>query len=239
MRARSATAPSKPPGFEPWERSSRRAASRLESIRGVGSKSSARIRNAAKRLENDARRGLKDPLRHRKPAQRADQSSECSSRARRSAPKSQATEAQDSKRPSSASTQTSPTPASRPPDSGECSQGHGGRSESRAALERMVEFLNEPDTSDARVRDGRHQASPGEIPQRPERRSGTNTLAQAATYNGLLAEIEGLEPGPRRRESRRGHPRRESLAGIEGLEPGPGRQGRRRVKGRRAHRRSD
>ena len=37
----------------------RTSASRLESIRGVGSKSSARIRTAAKRLENDARRGLK------------------------------------------------------------------------------------------------------------------------------------------------------------------------------------
>ena len=35
------------------------SASRLESIRGVGSKSSARIRTAAKRLENEARRGLK------------------------------------------------------------------------------------------------------------------------------------------------------------------------------------
>jgi len=41
------------------------SASRLESIRGVGSKSSARIRTAAKRLENEARRGLKVGELHR------------------------------------------------------------------------------------------------------------------------------------------------------------------------------
>ena len=71
---------------------------------------------------------------------------------------------------------------------------------STAALERMVAFMNEPDTATLET----------EIADIRRRLAGSRSsraaiwddyAAQAATYNGLLTEIEGLEPGagPQRR----------------------------------------
>ena len=204
------------------------SASRLESIRGVGSKSSARIRNAAKRLENDARRGLRV---------RFDIESLPREQTKLLNTLRALDEARRSVRPLGPRLEAARLRIDADFDDARVAASRLRRmlvrprrkKRSIAALERMVEFVNEPDTAtlESEIADIRRRLA------RP--RSGRAVIwdeyaTQAATYNGLLAEIEGLEPGPGRRESRRGHPRRESLAGIEGLEPGPGRQGRRRAK---------
>lgn len=179
----------------------RTSASRLESIRGVGSKSSARIRTAAKRLENDARRGLK--VRFDIGNQPKDQTKLLNAlraldEARRSVrpmvPKLEAAKRRidadfaDARVASSRLRRMIARPRRK--------------ERSRAALERMVEFLNEPETETL-------ESEMADIRRRLERpRSGRTAIwdeyaRQAATYNGLLAEVEELEVGSGRQGRRR------------------------------------
>ena len=203
------------------------SASRLQSIRGVGSKSSDRIRSAAKRLENDARRSLR--VRFDIEIQPTEQTKLLNAlraldEARRSVrPLGPGLEAAMLR--IDADIADARVAASR---FRRVFAGARRRERSRAALERMVEFLNEPETAalESEIADIRRRLA--------KPRSGRAAVwdeyaAQAATYNGLLAEIEGLEPRPGRRQSRRGRPRRESPTGIEGLKTSLVRQRRRRA----------
>ena len=203
------------------------SASRLESIRGVGSKSSVRIRTAAKRLENDARRGLRV---------RFDIGSQPKEQTKLLNALRALDEARRSVRPLRPGLEAAKLRIDADFADARVAASRFRRvfarprrkERSRAALERMVEFLSEPETAAL-------ESEIADIRRRQARsRSGRAAIwdeyaTQAATYNGLLAEIEDLEAGPGRRETGRGHSRRESLAGIEGLKTGRGRQGRRRA----------
>jgi len=172
------------------------SASRLESIRGVGSTSSSRIRTAAKRLENEARRGLKVRFDiGNKPREQTKllNALRALDDARRSVrPISPRLEA--AKRRIDADFADARVAASR----FRRMLARSRRKErSRAAFERMVEFLNEPETAAL-------ESEIADIRSRLEKPSSGRTgiwdeyAAQAATYNGLLAEIEELELGPDR-----------------------------------------
>ena len=176
--------------------------SRLESIRGVGSKSSARILTAARRLENDARKRLKVRFDiDRRPRQQTGllNTLRALDEARRSVrplrPRLDAATLRvdadfaDARVAASRLRQMFARPRRK--------------ERARAALERMVAFVNEPDTrtleseiADIRRRLARPHIAPAAI--------WDDFAARAATYNGLLAEIEGPEPGAgpqgRRRE---------------------------------------
>ena len=203
------------------------SASRLESIRGVGSKSSERIRSAAKRLENDARRGL---------GVRFDIESRPREQTKLLNALRSLNEARRSVRPLSPGLEAATLRVNADFADARVAAstfrrmfaGARRKERSRAALERIIEFLSEPETAAL-------ESEIADIRRRPERpRRGRAAIwdeyaTQAATCNGLLAEIEGHEAGPGRRQSRRGHPRRESLTGIEGLKTGLVRRRRRRA----------
>lgn len=177
------------------------SASRLESIRGVGSKSSARIRTAARRLEEDARRGLK--VRFDIGSQPQEQTKllgalRALDEARRGV-RPMAPRLEEAKRRIDADFADARLAASR---FRRMIARPRRKERSRAALERMVEFLNEPETETL-------ESEMADIRRRLERpRSGRAAIwgeyaRQAATYNGLLAEIEELELGSGRQGRRR------------------------------------
>ncbi|MCY3861534.1 MAG: DEAD/DEAH box helicase [bacterium] len=188
-------------------------ASRLESIRGVGSTSSSRIRTAAKRLENEARRGLK--VRFDIGSQPREQTNLLNAlraldEARRSIrPITPRLEA--AKRRIDADFADARVAASR---FRRVFARPRRKERSRAALERMVEFLNEPETAAL-------ESEIADIRSRLEKpRSGWTGIwdeyaAQAATYNGLLAEIEELELGPDRQVGQQGSQRSDHQGGRQ------------------------
>ena len=176
--------------------------SRLESIRGVGSKSSARILTAARRLENDVRKRLKIRFDiERRPREQTDllNTLRALDEARRSVrplrPRLDAATLRIDADFADARVAASKLRRmfARP----------RRKERARASLERMVAFLNEPDTTTL-------ESDIADIMRRLTRpHSGPAVIwdayaARAATYNGLLAEIEGLDRGAhpqgRRRE---------------------------------------
>ena len=172
--------------------------SRLESIRGVGSKSSARILTAARRLENDVRRRLKVRFDiDRRPREQTDvlNTLRALDEARRSVrPLGPRLDAATLRIDADfADARVAASKLRR------MLAGPRRKERARAALERMVAFVNEPDTTtleseiaDIRRRLARPHSAPAAI--------WDDYAARAATYNGLLAEIEGFEPvaGPQR-----------------------------------------
>ena len=177
------------------------SASRLESIRGVGSKSSARIRTAARRLEEDARRGLKvrfdigsQPKEQTKLLNALRALDEARRSVRPMVPRLEAAKRRidadfaDARVASSRLRQMIARPRRK--------------ERARAALERMVEFLNEPETEtlESEMADIRRRL---ESPRSTRAAIWDEYARQAATYNGLLAEIEELELGSGRHGRRR------------------------------------
>ena len=175
--------------------------SRLESIRGVGSKSSARILTAARGLENDVRKRLKIRFDiERRPREQTDllNTLRALDEARRSVrplrPRLDAATLRIDADFADARVAASKLRRmfARP----------RRKERARASLERMVAFLNEPDTTtlesdiaDIRRRLTRPHSGPAVI--------WDAYAERAATYNGLLAEVEGLYRGAHPRGRRR------------------------------------
>ena len=175
--------------------------SRLESIRGVGPKSSARIHAVAKRFENDTRRELKVRFEiGRRPSEQTEllNALRALDEARRTVrPVSPRLEA--AKRRIDADFADARVAVNR---FRRTFAGPRRKERSRAALQRMVEFLNEPETAalESKIADIRSRL---EKPRSGQTAIWEEYTSRAATYNGLLAEIEelefGFEFGPDRR----------------------------------------
>lgn len=176
------------------------SASRLESIRGVRSKSSARIHTAARRLEDDARRGLRvrfdignQPREQTKLLNTLSDLDEARRSVRPMGPRLEAAmlridaDFTDARVAASRLRRMFARPRRK--------------ERSIAALERMVEFLNEPETATLK-------SETADIRRRLARPRGGRAViwdeygTQAATYDGLLAEIEELDLGPGRQGGR-------------------------------------